>query len=290
VSGPYDKPDDPDDVTLWAGRLRSWPTPPAEVEDDTVRSPRAGADDDTVLVRRTPVADPIEDDTVRSARRRGDAAPAADPVDEDTAVSAARARVAPPSAAPSSDEAAASAPVTGGDGAAGDTATVRRHPRVDPHDTGDTRTVPRRPAAEVDDTGDTATARRRHRGVSSIAATADDTTAGSRRSAADPAPSGRATVGGVIPEYAAPRSETPSEATRESRSPDAGATETYAPRPDGVVRVARTPPPSRHPELPDAAAVRPRSGRGHGRRLLVAGIVIVVLVAAAVVALVLLIG
>lgn len=68
MSGPYDRPDDPDEVTLWAGRLRSWPTPaPAEddeLADETVLSRRDTPDDDTVLS----AADAPEDETFVSRR------------------------------------------------------------------------------------------------------------------------------------------------------------------------------------------------------------------------------
>ncbi|WP_371360319.1 hypothetical protein, partial [Salmonella sp. E404] len=73
----------PDDVTLWAGRLRAWPTPPAaapgtgeeEVDEDTAISARPVADD-TVRVRRPAPAD----DTVHVPRRASVPAPADDTV------------------------------------------------------------------------------------------------------------------------------------------------------------------------------------------------------------------
>ncbi|WP_295852327.1 hypothetical protein [uncultured Microbacterium sp.] len=92
MSGPYDRPDDPDEVTLWSGRLRSWPTPPPveeddEVADETVLSRRDSEDhdtdlsapdlleDETFVSRRTPVQDPSgssvelpDDETVVSRR------------------------------------------------------------------------------------------------------------------------------------------------------------------------------------------------------------------------------
>lgn len=79
MSGPYDVPDEPDDVTLWAGRLRAWPTPPTgatdaaddEIDDDTAVSPRQVAAD-TVRVER-PV---LSDETVRVERPSPQAAPA----------------------------------------------------------------------------------------------------------------------------------------------------------------------------------------------------------------------
>ncbi|WP_022878285.1 hypothetical protein [Microbacterium sp. B19] len=83
MSGPYDVPDDPDDVTLWAGRLRAWPTPPTaapetgddEVDEDTAISVRPVADD-TVRVRRQAPSD----DTVRVDRPAPVPAPADDTV------------------------------------------------------------------------------------------------------------------------------------------------------------------------------------------------------------------
>ncbi len=55
MSGPFDRPDDPDEVTLWAGRLRAWPAnPPAPADDDATAST---------------VADDLDDATVRSDAR-----------------------------------------------------------------------------------------------------------------------------------------------------------------------------------------------------------------------------
>ncbi|MDZ5145747.1 hypothetical protein [Microbacterium testaceum] len=72
MSGPYDRPDDPDEVTLWAGRLRSWPTPPPagddELADETVLSRRDTPDDDTVLS----AADVPEGETYVSRRTPGE--------------------------------------------------------------------------------------------------------------------------------------------------------------------------------------------------------------------------
>ncbi|MBD8207639.1 hypothetical protein IFU08_03345 [Microbacterium sp. CFBP 8790] len=76
MSGPYDRPDDPDEVTLWSGRLRPWPAAPVpegDLDDETVRSGGADLDDDTVVSGRF-----AHDDTVRSARPE---------VDDDTVVS-----------------------------------------------------------------------------------------------------------------------------------------------------------------------------------------------------------
>ncbi len=89
MSGPYDRPDDPDEVTLWAGRLRSWPTPaPAEddeLADETVLSRRDTPDDDTVRS----AADVPEDETFVSRRTPGEESSASrvDLADEATVVS-----------------------------------------------------------------------------------------------------------------------------------------------------------------------------------------------------------
>ena len=71
MSGPYDVPDDPEDVTLWAGRLRPWPAAPSPsdggddtADEDTAVSVRSAEVDDTVrVVRHEP-----SDDTIRVAR------------------------------------------------------------------------------------------------------------------------------------------------------------------------------------------------------------------------------
>jgi hypothetical protein len=122
--------DDPDDVTLWAGRLRPWPAPeqaqPEEADDATrlVRrrgaaqplssenaSPAAsedqdeGADDATRIVRRQhPDARSEVDDATALAGRRRPAAVAqpdvADDVDDATALAGRRGPVAAAPAAP----------------------------------------------------------------------------------------------------------------------------------------------------------------------------------------------
>ncbi|MDQ1112690.1 hypothetical protein QE418_002138 [Microbacterium testaceum] len=74
MSGPYDRAEDPDEVTLWAGRLRAWPTPPAvEDDDETILTRRDAADDETVSATDAPADETVisrrivpEDDTLRS--------------------------------------------------------------------------------------------------------------------------------------------------------------------------------------------------------------------------------
>ncbi|MCJ1706328.1 hypothetical protein [Microbacterium sp. VKM Ac-2923] len=55
MSGPHGGADDPDDVTLWAGRLRPWPVSPVVdgVDDETVRSRRATPGDHGTVSPRT---------------------------------------------------------------------------------------------------------------------------------------------------------------------------------------------------------------------------------------------
>lgn len=110
MSGPYDRPDDPDEVTLWSGRLRPWPAAPVpegDVDDETVRSGGTDLDDDTVVSGRL-----AHDDTVRSARPEVDddtlrSAPALP--DDDTVVSRS-ARVDPGAAASDVDSSDADDP------------------------------------------------------------------------------------------------------------------------------------------------------------------------------------
>ncbi|PNW09863.1 hypothetical protein C1632_05550 [Microbacterium testaceum] len=78
MSGPYDRADDPEEVTLWAGRLRAWPTPPAagddEIVDETILSRREAPEDETARGAADVPADETvisrrsapDDDTVRS--------------------------------------------------------------------------------------------------------------------------------------------------------------------------------------------------------------------------------
>lgn len=122
MSGPYDRPDDPDEVTLWSGRLRPWPAAPVpegDLDDETVRSGGTDLDDDTVVSGRL-----AHDDTVRSARPEVDddtlrSAPALP--DDDTVVSRS-ARVDPGAAASDVD------PVDADDPADASTTTAPRRP------------------------------------------------------------------------------------------------------------------------------------------------------------------
>ncbi|WP_295790319.1 hypothetical protein [uncultured Microbacterium sp.] len=200
MSGPDDRADDADEVTLWAGRLRAWPTPQPsgdEPDDDTVLSVPESAVDDTLMSRP---ADLVTDEAT----------------DAET--------TAPRGAAPSAPDAERlGAPGT------------------------DEATRPRRPIASGDDA---------------------DTEAGSRRSRRQAAQ----------PEPAAPTS--PTDAARQPRIPAALARETYAPRRDRAVRVARSPmAPVRFER--DASAVRPRRGRGAARVATLIAVVAVVVAAAA---------
>lgn len=101
----------------------------------------------------------------------------------------------------------------------------------------------------------------------------DDTTAGSRPRAGEPAP---------------PRIDDASGAVREARSPVALGREAYGPRADAPVRVARRAADPR-PSMTNAAAAHPRRTRG-GARLLILLAVMVAVVAVAGVGVALLLG
>ncbi|MFG6280937.1 hypothetical protein [Microbacterium sp. S16(2024)] len=250
MSGPYDVPDDPDDVTLWAGRLRPWPARPDpavddgdEIDEDTAVSLRSARAEDTVrVVREEP-----SDATVRIVRD--------EPSDE-----TARAR--------------------GGEGAAAATPdesfddTIRGSREATPRDD---------PPPALEET--TAVGRRRRGAATSPEpeppsdAPTGDTAAGTRRSRSRE----RVTTDALPSADPVPR-------PRDARIPSGGAHELYRPRADEAIRVARSAPPARSDDAPDAAEVRPRSvrrGRTRGFLLLAA---IVVVASAAAVALFLLMG
>ncbi|WP_144829783.1 hypothetical protein [Microbacterium sp. BH-3-3-3] len=300
MSGPHDRPDDPDEVTLWAGRLRAWPTPPAhddaaavEVDDDTVRVHAAGPevepdtepDADTVLSGGARAAD----DTVVSTRD-----------DDGIGTTAPRRAARPSAAAPDLDDETIRRPASPAVPDLDD-ATVRRAPagvdRVDDETIRrpappalsdlDDQTIRRRAPAAATDLDE---ATRRRPGLESAgvdedtrprAAPArgdDDTAAGSRRSrreaASRPGPS---------------EAPLPPVVSREAHVPTALRSDVYAPRTDGPVRVERALPVPRA-SASDASVVRPRSERRGTGRLVVLALVVVVIVAAAVVGGALLLG
>lgn len=151
MSGPFDVPDDPDDVTLWAGRLRAWPTPPVEsaatddpddVDDDTAVSPRNAPADDTVRVLRDAPADDtvrvprpqpvphapevVDDETVRVAPPASSRGPVESGIVDETTIPGRRRGVAPDDEASTDPDDEAST----GDTAAG-TRRARSRPRVE---------------------------------------------------------------------------------------------------------------------------------------------------------------
>lgn len=90
-------PGDPDDVTLWAGRLRAWPAasqPSVEhpsdgdpVDDETVRSIAGAVDDDTIVSREPGVGAVVvapDDDVFATAPRRRAGSQPAPELDEAT--------------------------------------------------------------------------------------------------------------------------------------------------------------------------------------------------------------
>lgn len=242
MSTPGGPDDDVDDVTLWAGRLRAWPVVPTldEGDDATVRSARStpAADDEA----SEEVIDPVDDTILlRPAARRSEEPPTstADPAPERDAPE----RDAPERDAP--DEDTAPSRSTG-------TRAERRA----------------READAIDAFGEAA-------GTDTVAhaVEVDDTTAGSRPRAGEPAP---------------PRIDDASGAVREARSPVALGREAYAPRADAPVRVARRAADPR-PSMTNAAAAHPRRTRG-GARLLILLAVMAAVVAVAAVGVALLLG
>lgn len=250
MSGPYDVPDDPDEVTLWAGRLRAWPTPPTpgdpdDIDGDTAISSRPAVADDTVrVVRDAPVDDTVRvereeptDDTVRVRRDRPDAdrgpGPADAPADETVRVTRDRSE---PADAPPVDET---------------TAPGRRR--------GD-GSSPATPVDADDEarTGDTAAGTRRARSRGRLEAL--DIPSG------DPVP-----------------------APRRARVPDADHA-LYRPRADEAIRVTRAVPPARPIDAPDAAMVRPRTARRARIRGVILAAAVLLVVAGATITLFLLMG
>lgn len=268
MSGPFDVPDDPDDVTLWAGRLRAWPTPPADstdtadsddVDDDTAMSSRNAPADDTVRVAR----DAPADDTIRVARD----APA------DDTVRVPRPAVDEPVREPHEQPVPAAPEVV-------DDETVRVAPRPSPRGpveggVVDETTIPgrRRGSAPAEDAPDAEASPGPDAEASTDpddGASTGDTAAGTRRARSRPR----------VEEPEIPFGD-PVPTPRGARIPTADH-ELYRPRADGAIRVTRTALPARSTDAPDAAEVRPRDvrrTRGRGA-LLVAAAVLVLAVAA----------
>lgn len=261
MSGPFDRPDDPDEVTLWAGRLRAWPAnPPAPADDDatasteaddlddaTVRSDAREPDDATVIARRGEAVEESDDATV-IARRAS--------VDDETVR-----RV------PLDDETERRVLV--------DDRTSVRAEALPADDTAPGRRATRSPAPAIgESTDDSTQPRRSPRG-------ADDTHAGSRRArraeaATDAFPNRRSPDAGA--------------AVREARVPAALQREAYDPRVDAPIRVERSVAPARLEPGRDPALVRPRTARRGAWRALLIGAAVVLLLAAAAAAAVLLLG
>lgn len=287
MSGPFDRADDPDEVTLWAGRLRPWPAnPPAaadggspaaadadDPDDATVRSHADDPDDATVR------ADVREPDDATVIARRADAV--AEP--DDATVIARRVDIA----ADADDRTVVARPAA--PEAELDDATVRRapveeraarSPELLPVDDTEPGLRARRSSAPaVDESPDDSTRPRRAPGG------VDDTQAGTRRArradAADASASRRSVDAGP---------QAVDGAVREARVPAALGREIYDPRVDAPIRVARSVPPARSGLRDDPALVRPRPARRGAWRALLIGTAVVLLLAAGVAAAVLLLG
>lgn len=279
MSGPYDVPDDPEDVTLWAGRLRPWPVPksPAAddgVDEDTAVAVRSAGIDDTVrVVREEPsdatvrsVRDEPSDDTVRVSRDAspvdpdGDAAAESVVRDEphDETIRVVRAPLSPDAAIPTVDETTAPgrrrAPVRA------DGVGPRGEPAAAPAPAPTAEPAPASAPAPVSEPDP------------AVEGPTGDTAAGTRRARARPR----------VATESLPSAD-PVSPPREARVPSDVAHELYRPRADEAVRVARSAPPTRADDAPDAADVRPRGARrGRGRGVVLLAVVVVVVVGAAV--------
>lgn len=297
MSGPYDRADDPEDVTLWAGRLRPWPVSPDPSPTGDDEGPD-GDGDATVIARRgvgrhsvggtdDAVDGSALEDTVIVPRERGDDTVV---VQRDRAVAREGAEIdaGGHSASPASVPAAVD----------DDTAPGRRAP----HD--ETVPSPRRrsssadpaahAAAELDMTVRSARAGGRAEPPEQIV---DDTTTAARRATglAEPFP---ATAPG---RRRAPRDGSDRVESAEAAAPDAGADgapradartraarvpgtdvpEAYGPRGDAAVRVPRAVPAPRGEPERDAALVRAKAPRrGAAVPLVIGGTTVVVLAGA----------
>ncbi len=297
MSGPYDKPDDPEDVTLWAGRLRPWPasvTPataddgadPAVNEDETLIARRGTARraevasdeavaDDTVIVPRERAAGAERDDTAIVAResqdhtvlvRRGATTngPEADEVGDTAPAEPARRAGTVPDMRAADD----------------DTAPGRRGPNDE------TVRSPRARERAEDVSADRTPRTRGPEGGPEP--TLDDTTTAARRTSglAEPLPAtapGRRRAGGVLPDLGAGVDVPPREEprVRTARVPGAEVREAYGPRGDDAIRVRRNEPVPRADSARDTAPVRPKQPhRGVAGPLIIGGTTVVVLAGA----------
>jgi len=322
VSGPYDRADDPEDVTLWAGRLRPWPVSPApsptgddegpdgdgdatviarrgggrhgaEGTDDAVDGP---ALEDTVIVPRERADESAVDDTVIVPRERGDDTVV---VRRDRAVAREGAEIdaGGHSASPASVPAAVD----------DDTAPGRRAP----HD--ETVPSPRRRSSSADPAADTAaeldmTVRSARAGgrAEPPEQIVDDTTTAARRATrlAEPFPAtapGRRraprdgsdrveSAEAAAPDAGADAAPRADARTRAARVPGTDVPEAYGPRGDAAVRVPRTVPAPRGEPERDAALVRAKTPRrGAAVPLVIGGSTVVVVLAGALAAVLLLV-
>lgn len=292
--------DDPDEVTLWAGRLRAWPAPPSTGDlDGTARSARAGtaaADD---------VAEDGVEDTAFSARRGAGALGAAGGGLDDTQLSARRGAGTVGAAGGALGDTQLSARRGAGvAGAAGETFddTVRS-PRARAAATGEV------PASDSDDTVRSARAGTgasdalppdRHGRVGPETPESPDADASAvpgepREEQTAPSRTGRIRFDGSrgVSDAGAGRTRRPTDAGpagggRQASVPDVRHSYPYAPRLDGALRVARTPA-ARASSIGEAVAASPRRARGRSRLVLLS-LVIALVAAAAALGVVLLLG
>jgi hypothetical protein len=311
-----DLPDDLDEVTLWAGRLRAWPlAPPEDAEgDETVRSLRRAAVGDD----RAHATDVESDETVRSEQRAGvaeDPARAADTDEtarfrETATVDAgpSRGHGVDPAVLPDEDTAPSRAGRSRAEAhrVAVDDRTAHSRPAASAGRLGRVGGVslPEAPAADDSAVPAFAAVFPVDDGIATDATAGEDTgpdapaTAGEDTGADAPAGDGVATVdddGTAAVARRRNRAASRPAATdmapvtiREARAPAALHRETYGPRLDAPVRVARNAAVSA-PRVPETVAARPRRSR-EGARFVILAAAIVVVVALASVGVILLLG
>ena len=308
MSGPYDRPDDPEDVTLWAGRLRPWPASPVSSPAGDDEEPDGDADatviarrgvgrrgtegtggavddeaalEDTVIVSRDRADESAVDDTVIVPRERGDDTVV---VRRDRPVDRIVAEIDEGDDRPST----VSVPPLGED----DTAPGRRAPHDETVPSPRKRSSSGDPGADTDterDTtvrspraggraerpeqivDDTTTAAQRATGLAeSLPATAP----GRRRAPRDESDRD-GSAGAAAGTGTAPRGDA---RARAARIPGTDIPEAYGPRGDAAVRVQRTAPAPRGEPEHDAALVRAKAPRrGAAAPLIIGGTTVVVL-------------
>ncbi|KTR96061.1 hypothetical protein NS220_03720 [Microbacterium testaceum] len=251
MSGSDDKPDDPEDVTLWAGRLRAWPAAPVPSTARDDGESDGNVDATLIARRRGPGRGPRrEDDAPEGEGDIDDTAPGGRPPNDVTVRSSRRGQ----GPAERVEDSAVETDIT--------VRSVREGGSEKPaeHVLDDTTTAARRVGGPAEPLSATAPGRR-------------------RASRAGAHPEGGAETAPREPRVEpTPRGDAPA---RTVRVPGEETAEAYGPRADEAVRVHRNVPPPRMDPDRDASLVRPKGARrGVAAPLVIGGTTIVVLAGA----------